>query len=100
VEREVPAEAIEEEARRARRAQRIADLTCSILSQQSDLTLGEAMQLMAGARRQILALFPGGELPYRLLYHPRFLRILVERFNLPKDEIDFLPQEPLQPPLL
>jgi len=102
MEREAPGrrQAIDEEARRARQVQWIADLTCSILAQQSDLTLGEAVQVMAGARREILALFPDRGFQYGLLYRPRFIRILVERFAIPEDEIDFLPEEPLQPPLL
>jgi hypothetical protein len=80
--------AIEEEAKRARRAQLVADLTCSLLSQQRDLTLGEALQMMASARQAILQLFPGKELAFDLLYRPRFVRILVERFGIPEDEID------------
>jgi hypothetical protein len=81
-------QAVDEEARRARRVQWIADLTCSLLAQPSDLTLGEAVEIMAGARREILALFPDRAFQYRLLYRPRFLRILVERFGIPEDEID------------
>lgn len=80
-------QAIDEEARKARRVQLIADLTCSLLAQQSDLTLGEAVQMMAGAHRAILALFPDSEFEYSLLYRPRFIRILVERFGISADEI-------------
>lgn len=89
MERAVPEriQAIDEEARRARRVQLIADLTCSLLAQQSDLTLGEAVQMMADAHRAILALFPDREFEYNLLYRPRFVRILVERFAIPEDEI-------------
>ena len=89
MDREIPGrrEAIDEEARSARRVQLIADLTCSLLAQQRDLTLGEAVQMMADARRAILALFPDREFEYDLLYRPRFIRILVERFRIPEDEI-------------
>ncbi len=84
-------EAILEEARRARRAQLVADLTCAVLAQQHDLTLGEALQAMATARGAVLDLFPGKELAFDLLYRPRFVRILVERFRISEDEIYPLP---------
>ena len=102
MEREAPGrrQAIDEEARRARQVQWIADLTCSLLAQPSDLTLGEAIQIIADARREILALFPDRDFQYRLLYRPRFVRILVERFAMTEDEMDFPPEEALQPPLL
>lgn len=79
--------AIQEEARRARRAQVMADLTCALLSQTRDLSLGEALALMADARRAVLRLFPDKEPVFDLLYRPRFLRIVVERFRLSEDEI-------------
>jgi len=79
--------AIEEEAERVRRAQRMADLTCALLAQTGDLSLGEALGMMAEARREILALFPDKESVFNLLYRPRFLRIVVERFHLSGDEI-------------
>lgn len=84
---ETDSRAIAEEAGRARRAQRVADVTCALLAQQPDLTLGEALVRMADARREVLALFPGQERTFDLLYRPRFLRILVERFQIPEEEI-------------
>jgi len=84
-------EAIEQEATRARRAQLVADLTCALLAQQTDLTLGEALGMIADARRTVLDLFPGKELAFNLLYRPRFIRILVERFRIPEDEVLFIP---------
>ena len=80
------APAIEEEAKRAGRAQRVADLTCALLAQTRDLSLGEALGMMAEARREILALFPDKEPFFNLIYRPRFLRIVVERFHLSEDE--------------
>jgi hypothetical protein len=72
--------AVEEEARRARRAQLLCDLTCALLAQSENLTPEEAMALMAGARDGVLRLFPGKEAVFDLLYRPRFLRIVAERF--------------------
>lgn len=79
--------AIEAEAARARRGQRIADVTCAILAQSPGLTLGEALRVMAEARREVLLLFPDSGPTFDLLYRPRFLRILVERFGIAEDEI-------------
>ncbi len=83
--------AVREEALRARRAQLVADLTCALLAQTRDLTLGEALGMVANARRAVLALFPDKEDTFNLIYRPRFMRILVERFRLPGSEIEFLP---------
>jgi hypothetical protein len=82
--------AIREEALRARRAQLVADLTCALLEQTADLSLGEALVLMGNARRSVLELFPDKEQVFDLLYRPRFLRIVVERFRLSEDEIRFI----------
>ena len=79
--------AVEEEAERVRRAQRIADLTCALLAQTADLTLEEALGKIADARREILALFPDKESFFNLLYRPRFLRIVAERLRLSEEEI-------------
>jgi len=83
--------AVQEEAVRARRAQRAADLTCALLAQTGDLSLEEALGRVAGARREILALFPDKEPVFNLLYRSRFVRILAERFHLSEDEILSLP---------
>ena len=75
-------DAIRDEASRARRAQRIADVTCALLAQSPGLRPGEAIRLMAAARRAVLLLFPGRGETFDLLYRPRFLRILSERFGI------------------
>jgi len=81
---------IREEALRARRAQLVADTTCALLAQTRDLSLGEALAMMSRARRWVLELFPDKEQVFDLLYRPRFLRIVVERFRLSEDEIRFI----------
>jgi hypothetical protein len=88
---ELRREAIEDEARRARWARFVADTTCAVLAQQHDLTLGEGLQCIARARQTILGLFPGKVLAFNILYRARFVRILVERFGIPEDEIQALP---------
>jgi hypothetical protein len=53
-----------------------------VLSEQSDLTVEEASELVASTRRAALTLFPGKELAYDLIYKPRLQRVMKERFRL------------------
>ena len=73
---------IEEENRRLRRLQIMMSMVMSVLSQDPGLTVEEASQLAADTRRAALALFPGKELAFDLLYRPRLQRVLNERFRL------------------
>ena len=52
------------------------------IGQDSSLTLEEASELAAGAKRAALAMFPDKELAYDLLYKPRVQRLMRERFRL------------------
>ena len=72
----------EEENRRLRRLQIMMSMVMSVLSQDPNLTLEEASQLAADTRRAALALFPGKELAFDLLYKPRLQRLIHERFRL------------------
>jgi hypothetical protein len=72
---------IAEERRRLRWLRVLADLTLGILYEQPGLELSEAMRLVSETRRAMLALFPGKELAYDLLYRPRFDRAIAERFG-------------------
>lgn len=58
------------------------DMVISVLSQDEELTVEEASELVANVKRAVLAMFPGKELAYNLLYRPRLQRILNERFHL------------------
>ncbi len=73
---------IEEENRKIRRLQIMMSMVLSVLSQDPDLTVEEASQLAAETRRAALAMFPGKELAFDLLYKPRLQRVLNERFRL------------------
>lgn len=50
---------------------------------QSDLTLKEAFDLLAGAKKAASMLFPGKEHVFDLVYAPRLRRIINERFVVP-----------------
>lgn len=72
----------DEEARKIRRLQLMISMVTSVLSQDPNLTLQEASELAAGAKRAALAMFPDKELAYDLLYKPRLQRLIRERFRL------------------
>jgi hypothetical protein len=72
----------EDEARRIRRLQVMMSMVTSVISQDPALTIEEASELAAGAKRAALAMFPDKELAYDLLYKPRLQRLMRERFRL------------------
>jgi hypothetical protein len=72
----------EDEAKRLRRLQIMMSMVSSVISQDPSLTVEEASELAAGAKRAALALFPDKELAYDLLYKPRLQRLMRERFRL------------------
>jgi hypothetical protein len=71
-----------EEQRLLRRLQMIMNLVMQTIAQDSSLTYDEAAQMIADARRAALAMFPGKELAYDLIWQPRFRRLMLERFRL------------------
>jgi len=72
----------EEEARKIRRLQIMMSMVMSVISQDRDLTVEEASELAAGAKRAALAMFPDKELAFDILYKPRLQRLMNERFRL------------------
>jgi hypothetical protein len=72
----------EEEARKIRRLQVMISMVMSVIGQDPNLTIEEASELAAGAKRAALAMFPDKELAYDLLYKPRLQRLMKERFRL------------------
>lgn len=74
-------EALLAEERKLRRLRRAMDLTETMLWR-IDLTLDEAHDVVAHAKKTALQLFPDKEGTFDLIYGPRFRRILVEKFHL------------------
>jgi hypothetical protein len=72
----------EEESRKIRRLQLMISMVMSVIGQDPSLTVEEASELAAGAKRAALAMFPDKELAYDLLYKPRLQRLMKERFRL------------------
>lgn len=72
----------EEESKKIRRLQVMISMVMSVIGQDPNLTVEEAAELAAGAKRAALAMFPDKELAYDLLYKPRLQRLIRERFRL------------------
>jgi hypothetical protein len=72
----------EEESRKIRRLQIMMSMVMSVIGQDPNLTLEEASELAAGAKRAALAMFPDKELAFDLLYRPRLQRLMRERFRM------------------
>jgi hypothetical protein len=75
-----PAE--QEELRKIRRLQVMMNMVMSVISQDVNMTIEEASELVADAKRAALAMFPDKELAYDLIYKPRLQRLMKERFRL------------------
>jgi hypothetical protein len=72
----------EQEARKIRRLQVMIGMVMSVIGQDPSLTVEEASELAAGAKRAALAMFPDKEFAYDILYRPRLQRLMNERFRL------------------
>jgi ABC-type arginine transport system ATPase subunit len=72
----------DQESRKIRRLQVMMGMVMSVISQDPSLTVEEASELAAGAKRAALAMFPDKELAYDLLYKPRLQRLMNERYRL------------------
>ncbi len=72
----------EQETRNIRRLQMMMSMVMSVISQDRNLTVEEASEMAADAKRAALAMFPDKELAYDLIYRPRLQRLMNERFRL------------------
>jgi hypothetical protein len=79
--RQTPQE-LQDEQRRLRRLQIMVNMVMSVISQDLSLTVDEASEMVADTRRAALAMFPGKELAFDLLYKPRLQRLMRERFRI------------------
>ena len=73
---------IEDENKRLRRLNIMMSMVMQVISEQSDLSIEEASELVASSRRAALNLFPGKELAYDLIYKPRLQRLMRERYRI------------------
>jgi hypothetical protein len=91
-------EALKEEERRLRMLRFIVDLNLATLMQQTDLTLGEAFDILKNTRQAARNLFPGKDDVFELIYTPRFMRIIRERFLIAGGLSGKGPSNPAQEP--
>jgi hypothetical protein len=71
-----------EELRQIRRLQVMMNMVMSVISQDVNMTVEEASEMVADAKHAALAMFPDKELAYDLIYKPRLQRLMKERFRL------------------
>ena len=73
-------EELQDERRRMRRLQIMVNMVMSVIAQDQTLTIDQASEMVADTRRAALAMFPGKELAFDLIYRPRLQRLMRERF--------------------
>jgi hypothetical protein len=71
-----------EEQKLIRRLQMMMNMVMQVIAQDSSLTVDDAAQMIADSRKAALAMFPGKELAYDLIWRPRFQRLMRERFRI------------------
>ena len=71
-----------EEGKKIRRQQLLMNMVMSVICQDPNLTIEEASQMAADAKRAALAMFPDKELAYDILFRPRLQRMINERYRL------------------
>jgi hypothetical protein len=71
-----------EEAKLIRRLQMMMNMLMSVIAQDDSLTIDDASQMIADSRAAALAMFPGKELAYDLIWKPRLQRLMRERFRI------------------
>ena len=65
-----------------RRLQLMMNLVMQTIAQDHSLSIDEASQMIADSRKAALAMFPGKELAYDIIWRPRFQRLMRERFRI------------------
>jgi hypothetical protein len=78
----VSAEERAEEQKLIRRLQMMMNMVMQVIAQDGSLTIDEAAQMIADSRKAALAMFPGKDLAYDLIWRPRFQRLMRERFRI------------------
>jgi hypothetical protein len=78
----ISAEERAEEQKLIRRLQMMMNMVMQVIAQDGSLTVDDAAQMIADSRKAALAMFPGKELAYDLIWRPRFQRLMRERFRI------------------
>ena len=72
---------IEHENKLIRRLRFLVELTFATIAQDHDLTLDQAWEHITALKGAAVAMFPGKEETFDMVYLPRFSRLLAERFR-------------------
>jgi hypothetical protein len=75
-------EELKEESRKIRRLQIMMSMVTQVIAQDSTMTVEEASEMVADARKAALIMFPDKELAFNLIYWPRLQRLMRERFRM------------------
>jgi hypothetical protein len=78
----INAEERAEEQKLIRRLQMMMNMVMQVIAQDASLSVDDASQMIADSRKAALAMFPGKELAYDLIWRPRFQRLMRERFRI------------------
>jgi hypothetical protein len=71
-----------EEQKLIRRLQMMMNMVMQVIAQDHTLSIEDASQMIADSKKAALAMFPGKELAYDLIWKPRFQRLMRERFRI------------------
>jgi hypothetical protein len=71
-----------EEQKLIRRLNMMMSMVMQVIAQDASLHIDDASQMIADARNAALAMFPGKELAYDLIWKPRLQRLMRERFRI------------------
>ncbi|HUY17850.1 MAG TPA: hypothetical protein VMV15_01375 [Candidatus Binataceae bacterium] len=72
---------IEEENRNIRRLRFLVNLTYATIAQDDSMTLEQAWEHVLALKGAAVAMFPGKEETFDMIYLPRFSRLLAELFR-------------------
>ncbi len=73
--------AIEQEGKMLRRLRFLVDLTFATIAQDYDMSVEDAWRHLIALKTAAVAMFPGKDGTFDLIYLPRFSRLLAERFR-------------------
>jgi hypothetical protein len=71
-----------EEQKLIRRLQMMMNMVMQVIAQDPSLSIDDASQMIADSKSAALAMFPGKDLAYDLIWKPRFQRLMRERFRI------------------
>jgi uncharacterized protein YigA (DUF484 family) len=72
---------IEHENKMIRRLRFLVELTFATIAQDHEMTLEQGWEHVLALKGAAIAMFPGKEETFDMLYLPRFSRLLAERFG-------------------